>query len=423
MAEGIKHSPKYKHRLLMTRLYYLVITTTLLYALLDNLMDIDVDAYIYIAVLVFALINLILLNRGYIELSKYAGLLVFNGIIFLLASSEPFGTGMHLQFVTAGAVALAVFGFEQWKEALGFVLISLVLNILVFKTDFSLLQYREVTEEQANIFFILNTVIAAAVSVYTILLISKINYESEKLLHQNELVIQQQNEQLRKTNDELDRFVYSASHDLRAPLSTLLGLISLAKDEKDEETKHDYFNLMVSRIHAMEVFISEIIDYSRNTRAEVLKHPVNLYHLVNEVIEELRYMPEFDTINITNQIPESLLLESDDTRLKVIISNLISNGVKYADSDKEEKWIRVEGRKGDKETILSISDNGVGIDANHHKRVFEMFHRAHDHSTGSGLGLYIVKETLDKLSANISLKSKPNEGSEFNISFPNAADD
>jgi signal transduction histidine kinase len=418
MAEGSKNSPKYKHRLLMTKLYYLVIATTLLYAFLDRLVGIFADTYIYIAVLIFGIVNLILLKRGYVELSKYAGLLVFNAIILFLASSEPFNTGMHLQFVTAGAVALAVFGFEQWKEAIGFVLLSLVLNIVVFKTDISLLPYRDVTNEQANIFFILNTVIAAAVSVYTILLISKINYESEHLLQQNELLIQKQNEQLRKTNDELDRFVYSASHDLRAPLSTLLGLISLIKDENDEIAKQKYYDLMVSRIHSMETFISEIIDYSRNTRAEVLMQDVNLKHLIDEVIEELRYMPNFDTVSIINHIPESLTLRSDNIRLKVVITNLISNGVKYADFNKNEKWIKVEALTEEGSTIISFSDNGVGIDADHHQEVFEMFHRAHEHSSGSGLGLYIVKETIDKLSAKISLKSIPYQGSTFTIEFP-----
>jgi signal transduction histidine kinase len=208
-------------------------------------------------------------------MAKVFGLVLFNVMIFIVATSEPFSTGMYLQYVTAGSVALALYGYEQWKGALLFVLLSLILNVIVFTSEVSFIPWRAVESDQANVFFVINTLIAAVVSVYAFMFYSKTNYESELALKANENIIRNQNAELLKANEELDRFVYSASHDLRSPLATLTGLINLSKLEKDDAEKLKYLDLMKERIRAMDSFISEIIDYSRNSRVEVKKEDVN----------------------------------------------------------------------------------------------------------------------------------------------------
>lgn len=402
----------------MIRLHILVIIATVIYALLANYLGIAVESYIYVSFLIFAFVNILLIRYGYIEFSKIIGLLLFNILVFLVASSEPFATGMHLHFITAGAVALALYGYEQWKGAIGFVFLSLVLDIISFKTNISFIPLREFTTEQEKIYFILNTIIASSVSVYTILLFSKINYETEKSLYQNEQIINEQNKQLLKTNSELDRFVYSASHDLRAPLSTLMGLINLSESENNADSKTEYLKLMKERVESMDSFIDEIIDYSRNNRSELKIITVNIRNLLEIIIDDLRFIPDSEHVSICWDFNEDIILQSDETRLKMVFTNIISNGVKYRDTKKEESWIKLKGEIADSKVIVTVEDNGVGIEKSLQNQIFDMFFRAHEHCNGSGLGLYIARESMTKLSGTISMVSVEGEGSTFIVSLP-----
>lgn len=409
-----------KRGVLMNRLNALVVVATILFALLDFYLGIKVGIYVYIAFIGFTSINAFLIHRGFIDFAKVFGLLIFNVMIFLLATSEPFTTGMHLHYVTTGAVALALYGYEQWKWAILFVALSLTLDILTFTIDRSFIPWRDVDIEQARVFFVLNTMITASICVYTFMMYSKINYESEKSLQQNEKIIRLQNEELLKTNAELDRFVYSASHDLRSPLSTLTGLINLSKIETDDQMKLEYLDLMKSRVKSMDAFISEIIDYSRNSRLEVNQTPINLKDLLFKLTEELRYATGAERMDLLWEMPHDLVIYSDESRLKIVFSNLISNAIKYQDLEKELAWIKLKAAKNDaaSEVDIVVEDNGIGIDEELRHKVYDMFFRAHDHSTGSGLGLYIVKETLMKLSGKIMLESTVGLGSKFKVTLP-----
>jgi len=418
MIDKIAPSSSYNRSKLMTRLYMLVFFGTLIYAFLAAYIGIYTDKYIYLSFLLFAVGNIMIIRRGYIELSKIIGLFMFNIMIFLVAASEPFTTGMHLHFVSAGAVALAIYGYQQWKGSMVFVLISLILSIMNFKTNISFLPWREFSVEQAQVFFILNTLIAASVSVYTILLISKFYYDGEKHLLQNEKTILVQNEQLLKTNEELDRFVYSASHDLRAPLSTLSGLINLSQMEDNNNTRNKYFELMKSRIDSMEKFIEEIIDYSKNSRLDVKNKSVQIKALFETIIDDLEFITGRKDVLINLDLEDELLVQSDETRLKMVFTNLISNGIKYRDSTKKKQLLSITAKTIDQKLSVMVEDNGIGISKQLHDQVFNMFFRAHEDSIGSGLGLYIVKESLDKLNGSISVESEELVGSKFTVILP-----
>ncbi len=419
MGSGYKTLSQ-RRSVLMKRINLLVVVATVAYAFLDKYLGIIVAPYVYVGFLLFAAINGLLIRYGYVEVAKVFGLLLFNIMIFIIATSEPFSTGMYLQYVTAGSVALALYGYEQWKGALFFVLLSLILNVIVFTSEVSFIPWREVDTQQANVFFILNTLIAAVVSVYAFMFYSKTNYESELALKANEKLIKAQNEELLKTNTELDRFVYSASHDLRSPLSTLTGLINLSKLETDDAEKSKYLDLMNERIRAMDTFISEIIDYSRNSRVAVKKESVNAKILLESIADDLRYHAGKGRIAIHWEIPEDLAIITDVSRLKIVFSNLISNVIKYHDPDKEISWIKLKAEAVSQQVLFTVEDNGIGINKELKGNIFDMFYRAHEHSTGSGLGLYIVKETLAKLNGMIKVESSEGEGSRFLVTLPSA---
>ena len=228
----------------------------------------------------------------------------------------------------------------------------------------------------------------------------------------------QKNKELEKTNAELDRFVYSASHDMRAPLSTLLGLLELAKMTNDQEEIARYFDLMTNRIYTMEGFIKEITDYSRNTRLTVRKEKFKVGPLIDEVLQSFEFLAEESNIKFELDLVPEMEIVSDPSRLTVILNNLIANAIKYHDPLKTERYVEIQALKEEGNYTISIIDNGMGIREEYQEKIFEMFYRATEISGGSGLGLYIVAETLERLKGSIECISKLGEGTTFTVRLP-----
>lgn len=248
-----------------------------------------------------------------------------------------------------------------------------------------------------------------------IMLVGAIVDVNDRKLAEQELMLK--NNQLAKTNEELDRFVYSASHDMRAPLSSLLGLIHLAEIGKPSEEQKTYLTMMKDRIHVMEGFIREVTDYSRNTRLGLSLNPVSLHTVVKDVVSNLSYAEEGRNVRVIIEIDPSLSITTDVTRVKVVLNNLISNAYKYHQPS-GDRYIRVRAVVRGSLVYVAVEDNGRGIPSEHHHRIFEMFFRASEDSEGSGLGLYIVKETLQKLGGDISVQSESGKGSTFTFTLP-----
>src|SRR5690606_12296185 len=141
----------------------------------------------------------------------------------------------------------------------------------------------------------------------------------------NAMELVTKNKQLQKTNTELDRFVYSTSHDLRAPLASLLGLINITRDSENSSEIKNYLTMMKDRDSHLDKFIRDITDYSRNNRLRIEKKRINLYSLAHEIWDNLKYSADALGINFQVDIPKSLVIETDPNRLKIVLSNLISN--------------------------------------------------------------------------------------------------
>ena len=254
--------------------------------------------------------------------------------------------------------------------------------------------------------FIVNIVmtllIIGSTSVYAFVMIGRINEKNKDLL-----VI----------NHELDRFVYSASHDLRAPISSLKGLIEITRLEKNPEEILNYLSLMDKTLNRQDEFIEEIIDFSRNKKTEVVTTEVSLGKLINQAIEQHRYMPNAETIKIETDIKLDVI-KSDPLRLEIVLNNLISNAIKYSDPDKSERFIKIKTLKSKEHCLIDIADNGLGISKTHLPKIFEMFFVTDHSHKGSGLGLYITKETISKLKGSISAESEFGEGTRFSIKIP-----
>ncbi len=229
--------------------------------------------------------------------------------------------------------------------------------------------------------------------------------------------IEKMNIKLRKVNSELDSFVYSASHDLRSPLASLLGLIDLA--HVDSQNSKIYLEKMKTSVKKLDAFIGDIIDFSSNERKEVMIESFAFGNVIHDVLDELEFLNHDNSVKINITQHGDNEFKSDRRRVAIILRNLISNALKYKDLRKETSIININVHCEKLYANIEIADNGIGIEKSALRDIFKMFYRATENSSGSGLGLYIVKETVEKLDGTITVDSTVNEGTTFTITLPN----
>jgi two-component system sensor histidine kinase/response regulator len=231
--------------------------------------------------------------------------------------------------------------------------------------------------------------------------------------------LKSRNAELLKTNEELNRFAYSASHDLKAPVKSMLGILKLA--QKEEKIDSKYQQLLGDSVKKLDYFISNIIDYYKNTRLEKSLNEIDFKRMINESIEAI----EDSNNGVTKDINFKISVESivpfinDEFRLNVIINYLLSNAVKYQKKSERNKEISILVNTSERDLKLTISDNGIGIHEKYKENIYNMFFRGTTQSTGSGIGLYIVKETVDKLNGSIKVMSEEDKGTTFELTLPN----
>ncbi|QSE98853.1 MASE1 domain-containing protein [Fulvivirga lutea] len=229
--------------------------------------------------------------------------------------------------------------------------------------------------------------------------------------------LQNTNDELVKRNVELDNFVYSVSHDLRAPIASMLGIVNLAKKEDDIVMKDMYFDMINGSAEQLDNFIKEILDQSQNARSEVKNDVVDFNQIIEETFDHFKYASaDGKPVKKNITIKGDRTFTSDPWRIKVILNNLISNAIRYRNgkSPVVDVTVKVENELAK----IEVKDNGRGIPAEHLDKVCNMFYRATDDGAGSGLGLYIVKETVDKLGGELKVNSEVGKGTTINVSIP-----
>ena len=233
--------------------------------------------------------------------------------------------------------------------------------------------------------------------------------------------LQNQTNTLKERNFELDQFVYKTSHDLRAPLTSIMGLINIMRIEnpQTQEEVTQYIDMIENRTFKLDDFIQSLLAYSRSNNKEIKYEVIEFEELLNAGVEELKYLENFQRLHIDIQIDALPSFHSDALRLSIIAQNLISNAIKYQDTGKARSFLKIIITVDNKEANILFTDNGVGIHQEYIQDVFKMFYRANEHVEGSGLGLYIVKQSAAKLMGNISVISVIDEGTTFKLSVPN----
>jgi signal transduction histidine kinase len=333
-------------------------------------------------------------------------------------SIVPKHHGVFLFYFPLIGLSYVVFDYRQRTTGFFFVGLSAVFLAGLVMTDFKLLGDISIPAGPERSSFLI-TLISSSL-ILTLCISSMMKYDNEAERHLMKLAeeIREKNIHLEKTNSELDRFVYSASHDLRAPLLSILGIVNVSRYENPSQKVADYLTMIDSQVLKLDRFIKDIINYSHNARTEVVEQPVDFVHVLEGVRENLSFMEGAEKIKWEKEIDEEFQWKTDRYRIGTVLNNLLSNAIKYHNYSRDDRWIKIAVRKNCSSCCITIRDNGVGISPEHHNKVFDMFYRAHDHSTGSGLGLYIVKEIVTKMNGTIQLQSQPGQGSTFTITLP-----
>lgn len=225
------------------------------------------------------------------------------------------------------------------------------------------------------------------------------------------------NAELSKVNEELDRFVYSASHDIRAPITSILGAASIAKNQDTLEEKDESIGMIQSSAEKLDGFIRDIIDYSRNQRLELVPEEFSIKVEMDSILDSLKYLDEEGAVDCKINCSAGAFV-TDVRRLRVVLKNIIANAFFYRDAKKEKSTISIDCSENSGWLIISISDNGLGMKPETVENIFTMFFRGSTDSKGSGLGLYIAKENMEKLGGEIKVSSTLHKGTIFTLTIP-----
>jgi PAS domain S-box-containing protein len=224
-------------------------------------------------------------------------------------------------------------------------------------------------------------------------------------------------EELKTRNLELDNFVYKVSHDLRAPLASILGLINLTKLEETKNDQANYIELMEGQVNKLDYFIRDILSHSKNLKMSVSSEKIDFEEIVRKCFEDLSYLKA--TSNVVRKISISAAeFYSDKWRINEIFRNLIGNAIKYRNPEATENIVDVNISIDEEGCVIIVSDNGIGIAEDKIPHVMEMFFRGTEASDGSGIGLYIVQKAVEKIEGTLVIESKINKGTQFKICLP-----
>jgi signal transduction histidine kinase len=221
-----------------------------------------------------------------------------------------------------------------------------------------------------------------------------------------------------KTAEELDFLVYSISHDLRSPVLSVKGLISLISDfEKLAPEQINYLKMAEGSVERLDQTIYDIVDFADNANLTFKAETFDIRETVQEIFDDLKFLAKVP-IDFQIEIEGSDEVYADRKRIKTIIKNLASNAVKYSRKNATDAFVKFKMIQNNQQIEFEIADNGIGIPELEQEKIFEMFYRYATDTNGSGLGLFIVKEVLAKIGGRVELHSTLSKGSVFKVSLP-----
>ncbi len=222
--------------------------------------------------------------------------------------------------------------------------------------------------------------------------------------------------------EELNTFTYKASHDIRRPIATILGLISVAEMDSDNlETAFYYCDLIKQQAKRMDIIQRGLIELTRIREGNMTLKLINFDRLIDKALKSLTGTEGYQVMHFEKNIATKQKFYSDESLLVSLFQNLIDNAIRYRKEYIENPYVKIVIADYNNGVKITIADNGMGIHDKDQNKVFKMFYRAHYKASGTGLGLYTVKHCVKQLSGQIKLESKIEEGTTFTIWLPSEA--
>ena len=223
---------------------------------------------------------------------------------------------------------------------------------------------------------------------------------------------------LQKLHSEMNQFVYSLSHELRGPLMSISGISKLAKLEINDQNALEYFEMIDTATGKLDDFIYKMLDFYRSTKIDHKITEVNFQDIVQQQMSAYREKFDLTHFHVDVQVKQEYVFFSDEAKIRVILNNLFSNAVQFQKDHGGQKWISLTAEVVEDTAVITLEDNGIGIEDRYKEEVFNLFSRATQKNVGTGLGLYMVKETVEQMGGKIHLESKVQEGTTVMVTLP-----
>jgi signal transduction histidine kinase len=255
----------------------------------------------------------------------------------------------------------------------------------------------------------------------------EIQAQSEELLEASDAIasinkelevkIEERTSELKQAYKELDTFFYRASHDFRRPITTFMGLAGVAKVTVKDSASLELFDKVNETAESLDKMLRKLQSISDVGSQQMIYKEVFLREIIEEVLDGATKSIQQKKIHVSIEVNEQTPLVSYPAMVKIIIENLVENAIHFAGF--EGPYVKVMATVNTTAAVIEIQDNGQGILEGYKSRIFEMYFRANEHSKGNGLGLYIARKAVEKLSGRIFFNSQFGVGSLFTIELPN----
>ncbi|KAB1063665.1 sensor histidine kinase [Salibacter halophilus] len=239
--------------------------------------------------------------------------------------------------------------------------------------------------------------------------------EIERINDDLEETVNERTKKLRKSNDEMNRLVYSLSHDFKTPLVNLRGLLELVRSTDDKQQLDVLYKEMNGSLNRFDNLLNDMNSYSIYWEKEIEVEEFNPKQLIDNLWKQLRFMHE-NNVELTITGSDQLFI-GDSKKLNVVLRSILSNAVIYQ-KDEGENRVSVDIDIDNNSLIMSIEDNGEGIDKEIKDKIFDLFYRGNPKSTGAGIGLYIARGIIENMGGKLTLQSEPNEFTRVEITVP-----
>jgi signal transduction histidine kinase len=231
------------------------------------------------------------------------------------------------------------------------------------------------------------------------------------------------NQRLTRTNTDLDNFIYTASHDLKAPITNIEGLLDALQFQLPAQVQQTYEVVpLLAMMHDSIIRFQRTLDYLSDVTKLQLEYDqlpttVPLAPLVEDVCLDLQPFIQQMQAQVEVDLTACSSIAFSPKNLRSVVYNLLSNALKYRHPDRTP-LVRIRCRQEPEYTVLLVEDNGLGLEADQQAKLFTMFRRFHNHVEGSGLGLYMVKRSVENAGGRVEVQSELHIGSTFSVFFP-----